>query len=71
MSHEYNAMLSNWYINQDQVHLHVIVRDNASNMVKARILDVFPILYTLQLVINDGIFSQRVVINLLAICRQM
>ena len=30
---EYNTMLSNWNIDNEQVHL--IVRDNASNMVKA------------------------------------
>ena len=67
---EYNTMLSNWNIDNEQVHL--IVRDNASNMVKAMsdgdFEDLGCFAHTLQLVINDGILSQRVVIDLLAIC---
>ena len=49
---EYNAMLSKWNIKKEQVHL--IVRDNASNMVKAMSDGDFDDLgcfaYTLQLV---------------------
>ena len=70
---EYNAMLSNWNIDNEQVH--VIVRDNASNMVKAMsdgdFEDLGCFAHTLQLVINDGILSQRTVIDLLAVCRQI
>jgi len=70
---EYNAMLSKWKINNEQVHL--IVRDNASNMVKPMsdgdFEDLGCFAHTLQLIINDGIFSQRAVTDLLAICRQI
>ena len=64
-------MLSKWNIDNEQVHL--IVRDNASNMVKTMsdgdFEDLRCFAHTLQLIINDGIFSQRAVIDLLAICR--
>ena len=70
---EYDAMLSKWKINNEQVHL--IVRDNASNMVKAMsdgdFEDLGCFAHTLQLIINAGIFSQRAVTDLLAICRQI
>ena len=70
---EYNAMLSKWNIDNEQVHL--IVRDNASNMVKAMsdgdFEDLGCFAHTLQLIINDGIFSQRAVTDLIAICRQI
>ena len=67
---EYNAMLSKWNIKKEQVHL--IVRDNSSNMVKAMADGDFDDLgyfaHTLQLVLHDGIFSQRAVIDTLAVC---
>ena len=70
---EYNAMLSKWNIKKEQVHLRV--RDNASNMVKAMADGDFEDLgcfaHTLQLVLHDGIFSQRAVIDTLAVCRQI
>ena len=69
---EYNTMLSKWSIDNEQVHL--IVRDNASNMVKAMsdgdFEDLGCFAHTLQLVINDGILSQRAVIDL-TICHQI
>ena len=71
LCHEYNAMLLKWNIKKEQVHL--IVRYNASNMVKAMADGDFEDLgcfaHTLQLVIHDGIFSQRAVIDTLAVCR--
>ena len=66
-------MLSKWNIDNEQVHL--IVRDNASNMVKAMSDGYFEDLgcfaHTLQLIINDGIFLKTAVTDLLAICRQI
>ena len=68
---EYNAMLSKWNIEKGQFHL--ILRDNASNMIKAmdqgdfEHWDVLPI-RTLQPIVHDGIFSQRAAIDPLAVC---
>ena len=63
-------MLSKWNIDIEQVHL--MVRDNASNMVKAMsdgdFEDLGCFAHTLQLIINDGIFSQKAATDLLAIC---
>ena len=63
-------MLSKWNIEKEKVHL--IVRDNASNMVKAMADGEFEDLgcfaHTMQLIIHDGIFSQRAIIDTLAIC---
>ena len=73
LSHEYHNMLAKWSIKAEQVHL--IIRDNASNMVKAMRDGNFEDLgcfdHTLQLVIRDGIFSQRAVIDSLAICHNI
>ena len=64
---ECNAMLSKWNIEKGQVH--VILRDNASKMAKAMAQGDFEHLgcfaYTLQLVIHDGIFAQKSVIDTL------
>ena len=66
-------MLLKWNIKNEQVHL--IVRDKASNMVKAMADGDFEdfgcFAHTLQPVIHDGILSQRAVINTLAVCRQI
>lgn len=66
-------MLSEWAIKKEQVH--VIVRDNASNMVKAMCdggyNDLGCFAHTLQLIIHDGVLSQRTVIDTLAICRKI
>ena len=71
--HEYKAMLLKWNIKKELVHL--IVRDNASNMVKAMADGDFEDLgcfaHTLLLVIHDGILSQTAVIDTLGACRQM
>ena len=73
LCHEYNAMLLKWNIKNEQVHL--TVRDNASNMVKAMADGDFEDLgcfaHTLKLVIHNEIFSQRAVIDTLAVCRQI
>ena len=63
-------MLSKWNIEKGEVHL--ILRDNGSNMIKAMDQGDFEHLgyfaHTLQLVIHNGIFSQRAVIDTLAVC---
>jgi hypothetical protein len=70
----FDAMFRSWQINkQDQVHL--VVRDNASNMVKAmsdaKLPDLGCFAHTLQLVVNDGVLSQRAVIDLIATARKI
>ena len=67
------AMLDQWHIPLTKVH--VILRDNASNMKKAmatmgmRSLGCFA--HTLQLVVNEGLLSQRSVSDAIASCRQI
>ena len=75
---EYIAMkisksLSDWDISSEQVHC--VVRDNGSNMIKAMDEACLPsfgcFAHTLQLVIHDGLLTQRIVIDLLAVCRSI
>ena len=58
---------------KEQVHL--FVRDNATNMVKAMRDGSFDdfgcFAHTLQLVVHDGVLSQRSVVNTLAQCRHI
>lgn len=70
----FHEMFCSWEINkQDQVHL--VVRDNASNMVKAmsdaELPDLGCFAHTLQLVVNEGVLSQRTVIDLIATARKI
>ena len=69
----FNTMLENWNIENTSVHL--VVRDNASNMVKAfrdgDYSDLGCFAHTLQLVIHDAVFSQRSVSETLSICRRI
>ena len=66
-------MLAKWEIKPEQVHL--IIRDNASNMVKAMsdggFEDLGCFAHTLQLVMHDGILSRRAIKDVLAICRSI
>ena len=66
----YKKMLTGWEINQDQVHL--VLWDNAANMAKAMREAALPSLgcfaHTLQLVVDDGVLSQRAVMDVLAVC---
>lgn len=66
-------MLKNWGINKTRVHL--IIHDNASNMKKASREAQLPSMgcfaHTLQLVVNEGVLSQRAVIDILAISRKI
>ena len=62
-------MLEDWMITLSQVH--IVIRDNGSNMVKAMTEANLPsfghFAHSLQLVINDGLLSQHVVKDLLAV----
>ena len=66
-------ILESWAISTLQVH--VILRDNGSNMVRAMkdadLPDLGCFAHTLQLVVHDGVLSQRAVIDILAICRSI
>ena len=66
-------MLEDWMITLSQVH--IVIRDNGSNMVKAMTEANLPsfgcFAHSLQLVINDGLLSQHVVKDLLAVCRSI
>ena len=68
-----NCMLDEWDIKKECVHL--VLRDNATNMNKAMrdagLTSYGCFAHSLQLVVNDGILSQRSVSDLLAICRQI
>ena len=65
-------ILESWFIATDQVH--VILRDNGSNMVRAMkdasLPDLGCFAHTLQLVVHAAVLSQRVVTDILAICRK-
>ena len=67
------SMLENWKISKSSVHM--IVADNASNMKRAMKEGQFEaqgcFAHTLQLVVNDGVLSQRAVIDTLAVCRSI
>ena len=66
-------MLESWRVDPSKVH--VIVRDNGSNMVKAMEEASLPsfgcFAHSLQLVVHDGLLSQRAVKDLLATCRSI
>jgi len=66
-------MLAKWEIKPEQVHL--IIRDNASNMVNSMsddgIEDLGCFAHILQLVIHDGILSRRDIKDVLAICQSI
>lgn len=64
-------IMTEWNIGEQNVH--VIVHDNAANMVRASELiqvdSLCCFLHTLQLAINDAIFSQRAVKDIIAKCK--
>ena len=66
-------MLNAWKIENSKVH--VILRDNASNVVKAMdrlgVASLGCFAHTLQLIVNEGLLSQRSVSDVLAICRKI
>lgn len=65
-------MLEEWKITKDRVAL--VLRDNGANMVKglrlADIPDLSCTAHSLQLVVNDGLSSQRAVIDVIAILKK-
>ena len=69
----FSVMMQKGHIDRESVHL--VVRDNASNMVKAmedvgfHHLGCFA--HTLQLIVHDAVFTQRSVIDTLAVCRRI
>ena len=70
---KFNAMLIKWKIEKAKVHL--VLRDNASNMDKAMrdagVATYGCFAHSLQLVVNNGMLSQKSVSDLLAVCRQI
>ena len=66
-------ILEEWKIALSQVH--VIIRDNGTNMVKAMTEANLPsfgcFAHSLQLIVNNGLLSQHVVKDLLGICRSI
>ncbi len=68
-----DEMLHNWGIQKSHVHCFVV--DNAANMKKAMIDGGYTYMgcfaHTLQLVVHDGILSQRYVQDILAKCRRL
>ena len=66
-------IMEDWGIDKNQVHC--VVRDNGSNIVKAMSEAALPsfgcFAHLLQLVVHDGLLTQRVVIDLLAVCRSI
>lgn len=73
ISNELKETLQQFDIPQKKIHL--LVRDNAANMAAAAVHADFEslpcFLHSLQLTINDAIFTQRYVLDILAICRQI
>ena len=67
------SMIEYWKISKERIHL--VLTDNASNMKKAlrdASLSGFGcFVHSLQLIVNDGVISQRVVIDILAVARSI
>ena len=72
ISEKFNVMLTDWKIDKPKVH--VVLRDNASNMDKAMrdagLKSYGCFAHTLQL-FNDGVLTQKSVSDLLAVCRKI
>ena len=68
-----SCMLESWGIPQECVHL--VISDNASNMVKAMqeasLAHFGCFAHSLQLVVKDGLLSQRAITDIIAICRSI
>ena len=73
LCHTFLQMLDGWNIKKNQVHL--VLRDNAANMVKGMREACVPsygcFAHTLQLVIGDGLLFQKVVKDLFAVCHRI
>ena len=73
LAKKYEEMLASWKIPLNEVHL--VLRDNAANMVKAMRDSALPsfgcFAHSLQLVVNDEVLAQQAVLDLLATCRKI
>ncbi|MCH9715790.1 MAG: hypothetical protein K0U52_01720 [Gammaproteobacteria bacterium] len=73
MCSKLRSSLEKWKIEDSRVH--VFLRDNAKNIVKAindaGIIGQGCLAHTLQLVVQDGVLSQRAVLDVLAVCRRI
>ena len=71
--HTLESMLEDWKISKSRIHM--VVADNASNMKKALREGRFKaqgcFAHTLQLIVNDGVLSQRAFIDTLSVCRSI
>ena len=73
LCHRFEEMLKKWNINNSSIHL--MLRDNAANMVKAmkdgnyQSMGCFA--HALQLIVHDGVLLQRVVMDTVAACRRI
>lgn len=69
----FNTMLAHWNITKDQVH--VVLRDNARNMIKAMeecgLASLGCVAHTLQLAVNEAVLSQRSIADCVAISRKI
>ena len=70
---KFEEKFKQWAIKEDQTHL--VLRDNGANIVKALTDASLPhfgcFAHTLQLVVHDGVLSQRAVIDILSSCRKI
>ena len=66
-------VFTSWDIANEKIH--VILRDNGSNMVRAMkdasLHDIGCFAHTLQLAVHDGVLSQKAVISALSVCRKI
>ena len=73
MTGKYLEMLAEWEMKHDRVHL--VLRENAVNMAKAMrdasLTSLGCFAHTIQLVVHDGVLSQQVVMDTLAVCRKI
>ena len=69
ISGAFENMLEQWHLTKENVH--VVIRDNARNMAKAMgesgVASLGCVAHTLQLIVNEGVFSQRSISDCVAI----
>ena len=69
----FENMLEQWHVTKENVH--VVIRDNARNMAKAMgesgIASLGCVAHTLQLTVNEGVFSQWSISDCVAIGRKI
>ncbi|KAI4901092.1 hypothetical protein NFI96_010466, partial [Prochilodus magdalenae] len=73
LSVAFENMFETWKISKENIH--VVLRDNARNIGKAMVECGVPSLpcmaHTLQLAVNDGVFSQRSISDVIAVSRRI